>query len=502
MGFNKFKEKFSKRREKDDTGAGLVSLIGVSMIVVITASAVTSSATFSTNRVSSSLSQQQAKDYAKAGLDSVELVIEDASINSSANHPSSFSKSIGDGEYTVNISHSDATYIQRPDNALSRAASTEKEKERYKKWRAENKIQDGWPSAADRWIIVEPIGKGFHDKISSTIAIYEWRDADVAVSPYALAAKNVLLNGSEVDTSSGVTGKASVISTDGYLRCYASGPSMIKGDIKKSTPGSSSYLDGCTVDGNVYSKYYIKAKDNTITGKFFSNISNQTYQRDNLNPESKLVDARGTELDSWTPSLYGYSPILTETDSPSPGKPKVKKLAQNQCTNKTLFASLVQGLDDANKTPVILDGTECTSFTALYGSSTAKIDLKLNTDVSLVLDVAPYINYANISSGDGNHHSFTVAMRSGEESTNSITPNPKGAGSVRVDDSNTLPGISMMIYSSDQILIQRSNITGQAMAGATINFAKSKLNYHPVTLLGTTKVVSPKNGAPGLVRVY
>lgn len=497
MSFRKLKKRFLNNK-KDETGAGLVSLIGVSMVVLVTAGVVTSAATFSTQKVNSSLSQQQASDYAQMGLNRAENYIS-RMIRGLDPNVLALKETVYDGEFSVQIYKSNKDELPNLEKVISKSDPSENKSISQKL--AEVGIQAGNPSPTDKWVIAVSTGKGLHANTITLISAYEWRDTDVAVSPYTVAANNVILSGSTIGSSSGVTSRPVVFSDEGHIDCKKESigvnQTVINGDIRKdknTANTTASKIEGCKINGTVYTKEKLNVDKADITGVIMKS-SNESNFITGLDPNGKAFETYvDTGLLNWKPTLYGYYPKLTENINPNPDELKVLPMTSEQCEKYNIFASLVNSLDR----PTILDGRTCSNTNALYSGP----DIKLKTDVAVIVDKAPSIRNAKISSADGKHHSLTIAARAGAESTNSVPVNSSGGGIMKASNVKTEPGASLMLYSSDQLSIENgSDFTGQAMAGTTLNMHNSSIHYHPVKLLGTTKVVSPKNGSAALVRV-
>lgn len=487
MWFFKLIESFFKR-ERGEQGSGLMTVLGVSLVVTIAAGTITSSIVMASNLTSEKLSQQQADAAAEAGIaDAVHIYQTGNCVASSPMHDSP--------KYKYNFYRSNS--------------------ENYPTTKGETGTYAGCPgdsgegsgSKADRWVMIESTGYGKNNMSKSKTAVFKLEPKNMTVIPQAITAKAaVFSNGTTIQKAAGNTSSNNAIYTQGFI-CIDSSNVVINANVKYESTNEWNSIENCKINGNIEGK--IDNSKSSVDLKGIEVNGNACFNKTILNKQNVKSSRTSVNVPcNYEGTFYGYKPDLTESN--------VIKAKGNQCTAWSTAEDSIRGIiiaeyPEENK---IIDFTDCDPVklkNALGSTSTGKT-IPIKSNVTLIFKDDINFNNINISnSGTKNLALNIVIPSSTADSEISSPPNENNYASIRIKNVNYLSGTSGVIYASSSgdggITVENSSITGQIYSAALLGYANSTLNYSPVGLPNAEKTITEKKikdigRAPDLIRVY
>lgn len=486
MWFFKIIESFFKR-ERGEQGSGLMTVLGVSLVVTIAAGTVTSSIVMASNMTAETLSRQQADEAAEAGIN-------DAINTYSTGECKSYITKNSSPKYTYSF------YRSTSDTAPSSKTSTA--------------TYAGCPketgSIADRWMLIESVGYGKNNTSKTKTAVFKVTPKNMNVIPQAITANKVdLKTRFNLNTNPSVVGSnVSIYTSD--LVCdvgTSTTKSVVNANLKYDSSLSLAPVGNCTINGN------IEANIDSASGVVDLNgmdINGNICSSTNFQNIEGLKGEKRTSVNipcNYEGTRYGYIPDMSNSV-------EVKTAG---CTDWGILKEQIEtvsGQNDGKNN--ILDLTACGS-----GSDNTKLrkimyddastegsgsrDLSLKGDINLVFSKGFLLNNSTIKSespSDNHTINFIIPSNTADSSQSSI---PSGTGTaffrnVKYDD-----GISGTIYTPSNFTAYTGTvINGQIYAGGTFTSnTVVTLNYMPVGLPDAEKQISKDiNSTPDLIRVY
>lgn len=461
MKMNKFIELIKERlSQRDNEGAGLVSILGVSMIVLIVAGSVTASAAISTTFTYSQLSSQQATDYAEAGLtDAIAKYESGVCQNSASNENSSYSYSV----YRSSSSVEPPTNVNDP------------------------QTKPGCPQPEDNWLIVKSVGKGINNAESTKTGIYKIVGKDENILPHAITTSTLDTKTIEtLQTANGLSSNQPSILLNGtsafrhtFLICDKN--NSIDATVNINNQGLRS-VDNCTINGNVK----IKA---ALSPKTTVDINGNLCTQDVLYavPKVKGTITRNDPNCSIVGSKYGYVPKAESITT--------LRSTENACRSWDGFASYMKNLEKTQDH--IIDVRGCNLYRIL--NTTASETLEISTNITLLTNDIT-MNTLNINSKADKDVSFNFVTPSTTSSPNNSTNTTALCGADNnVTELNYGTGVHGIIYTPCSITINNSSITGQIYAGNKVKLDQTSLTYMPTEF--TDPVDTIQDSKTSLVRV-
>jgi len=508
MWILKFIKNFLKR-ERDEQGSGLMTVLGVSLVVTIAAGTITSSLIMASNLTADNLSEQQAKEASAAGLSDAlskytskkcEKTV-DTNVETNTTSP----------KYTYFFYRSTADTL--PDNPEASSSFS---------WGCPGGEFDngtGTGSKADRWVKIKSIGYGKNGATNEETAVYKVQPENMSIIPQAVTGNLIALaDGSVIKKSQGVTGSnPSAYVSDSFIcgvvntrdeNNYTKS-NILNGDLKYNSKNNfsyeGSYQTPCTINGN------IDAKEDTTNTSFKigstevnGNIcANKSISRTNAPKSSGRLYKGSTSNPCNTQGVfYNYTPDMSENST--------VKLAASQCTNWNNFRNAIIS-QTADHT--FIDATLCDykDLKTILSTPSLNKTLPLKGNATLVFNNYLEIDNLKVSvdSTVKKELFFNIVIPSDNPNSGTASPSgPKNTSSIYALSANNiqyLSGTSGNIYSAHGMVMisGKSNVNGQAYSDAIVYVVDSTLNYMPVGLPDAEKKLTKDIGrAQDLIRVY
>lgn len=491
MWFFKLIESFFKR-ERGEQGSGLMTVLGVSLVVTIAAGTITSSIVMASNLTSEKLSQQQAEEAAEAGInDAINAYLKGDCVVSSPMHETP--------KYKYNFYRSNAENYPTAKGETGTYAG------------CPGDAGEGSGSEADRWVMIESIGYGKNNITKTKTAVFKIEPKTINIIPQAITSNITTLVKAKIDKSNGVIGKPNIYSSGSFVCAY---DTIINGNLKfHSTDNnihSSVWTDPntCIVNGNFdiridnSSVTSLDLKKLTVNGSTCANkATTASNVKGNKYNKSSATDCQ------YEGTHYGYVPDMSDL-------PASNIFSGTKCTSPTTFASSIAGISGENAI-VDLTGCDKTSIEAITNSTSVK-NLNIKSNITLVFKERFMLNKINVKSSDSKHHTLNFVVPSSEASSDSSKcPDLTYYSRVvsKANEVNYSGGTAGMIYTPCSLDILDSNITGQIYSGnsdsnSSLSLSPSTLekentfSYMPVGLPNAEKQIKDIGRAPDLIRVY
>lgn len=493
MWFFKLIESFFKR-ERGEQGSGLMTVLGVSLVVTIAAGTITSSIVMASNLTYNKLSGQQADEAAEAGIV--------AAVNDyqSGNCKNFFENTTL--KYKYNVYRSTAAEAPTSTSGSGTYAG------------CPGSNGEGQGSAADRWLVIKSIGRGTKEKILKTkLAIYKLNPENESVVPQAITAARLdLRSGFVLNKASGVNGQTDVYIKDSnyntsiysWFKCASS--ATINANVKYNSDDSfnyeknnldASYVQDCAINGNLK----IKDKSNASSNLNLKNIEvkGDVCSTDNLISKTDASKVSG--------KLYKSVDCLTDEEGTRfgyvPDMSNAVKATTESCESTTELIKQILTVSKLNNGENnILDLTECSNATLKsiwYGTDVKNI--VIDGDITLVYKQSFRMRSTNITAL-GDNQSFNLVVPSGvaksDDSSYVTGMETSYIYNVKLD-----PSVSSFMYTPHSLYHAYSVINGQVYAGAQFyNGATTTLNYMPVGLPDAEVKIKDIGKAKDLIRVY
>lgn len=484
MWFFKFIESFFKR-ERGEQGSGLMTVLGVSMVVTIAAGTITSSLVMASNFTANKLSAQQADEAAEAGInDAIKAYI--------TGNCKTYITTSSSPEYTYSFYRSTSDTIPTSKNS--------------------NATYPGCPSEtgsiADRWMLIEAKGYGKNSISKAKTAVFKVTPKNMNVIPQAITANKINLKTNfKLNTDPSVVGSSASVYTS-ELVCEtgtATTKSVINANLKYKSSKNLAPEGNCVINGNVNANI-----DNTngSTEKFnlgSVEVLGDACANTTISKTAQAVNVKGklynTSTCSYNGQRYGYVPDMSDAVSAS----------INSCTDwNTLKKEIEDTSAKNNGKNNILDLTICGSGgdntklrKIMYDdATTGSRNITLKGDIDLVFTGGFLLKHSTINSapGTGNHTiNFINPSKTADPNESS------GTGSAYFSYVKYADGISGVVYTPGNFTAYTGTIiNGQIYAGEVFTSSTvATLNYMPVGLPDAEKQISKDiNSTPDLIRVY
>lgn len=447
------RDRLAEARNDESGAGGLISLLGVGILVTVIAMSAASIATFSVSVASNSLSSQKAMDSANSAVSEALLKLTKSGCQSKLNTT----------EYSYSVYHSEQK------NAPTSIETTG--------------LQAGCPTVSDKWVMIEAVGKGMDDHERTVISTYKWTPSGSVVIPEAInSGQATVLTGSKVYNDVGTIGPATIYTkkstswlSSESLNCQ---DSSVSANVHVESSSKFTLNSGCVIKGNFGSKFDVDLSRGSVQGSACSvgSITNPSNAAGGSKSRLSDCDYRG--------SSYGYKPNTTTA----------LKLSGTQCTNFTILKNLLES--QAN--PVIVDSTTCSSNT-LWNTSSAKV-LQLKTDITYITNPGTIANLT-IQPSAAFSPNFNIIDPSSLASSTAQTCRTSGS-KLSIQNVTYADGASGMLYTACSLELTGSKIAGQLYGGDRVSLTSSELKYKPIDLPGTTTEPTRFKNALNLIRVY
>lgn len=495
MWFFKLIESFFKR-ERGEQGSGLMTVLGVSLVVTIAAGTITSSIVMASNFTSEKLSQQQADAAAEAGIaDAVHIYQTGNCVASSPMHDSP--------KYKYNFYRSNSENYPTTKGEAGTYAG------------CPGDSGEGSGSKADRWVMIESTGYGKNNTSKAKTAVFKINPANMSVIPQAITASQVDLKGGfSLNKAPGSTIKPSIYMKDSaynnissFFKCASN--SIINANVKYESKNSFNEYEGgvstqdCTINGNLNI-------DTPSTPNI--DLSNLTVNGDVCSKQTSIPSASAKHVAgklykttdcSTEGTRYGYVPDMTDSFAADP----------ESCTDWASFSEQIKEVSGKNNGENnILDLTNCgaTSTDAsnfaemMYVSVSPYRELIIDGDITLVFNKYFKLRNTSIKSSKENHEiNFVVSAKDADSSDSAY---PSGVGTSTFTNVVYEDGTSGMVYTPYSFQTYYNTvINGQIYAGKQYISQTSSaivVNYTPVGLPNAEKKIKDIGRAPDLIRVY
>lgn len=494
MWFFKIIESFFKR-ERGEQGSGLMTVLGVSLVVTIAAGTITSSIVMASNMTNDKLTAQQAEEAAEAGLNKA---INQYRIGECVASPPKNDKT-DEPIYKYNFYRSNSDEFPTRKDAPGTYAG------------CPGSSGEGVGSTADRWVLIESTGYNEKETISKAkTAVFKIEPDHNNVIPQAITAGQVELIGTlNLNKASGVIGDSNIYIKDStynnvssFFKC--SSLVNINANVKYESKNSfneynnTKSLQDCNINGNLS----IDAPVDPSVDLSNLGVNGDVCSERTPIPQATAKKVKGSLIKSddcsteglrygYVPDMEGSIPVNTES-----------------CNNWSSFSSQVKQVSGRNNGESnILDLTGCTdtaSFAAMTYDSSYK-DLVIDGDVTLVFNKYFKFNRTTIESSGGNHNINFVVPSSVSNPEDSAYAYGNTSTFTNVKYKEGTSGIAYTPYNFQTYYA--TTINGQIYAGRQY-IARDQydsvttLNYMPVGLPNAEKKIKDIGKAKDLIRVY
>jgi len=465
---NIFKKRLAQRNED---GAGLITILGVSMVVLIVAASVTTSAAVSTTFTYSQLQSQQASEHADTGLTEAIATLSSGDKCINAKAPTD------DEPYGYNIYYS---------ISKEKPSTTNTEDGTYER---------GCPiEGISQWILIESYGEGRNQTLTTKQAVFEVAGIGGNVLPHAMTAgiMNFQKIG-ELNTANGLTSNQPSLYVSNpnanSILCSSSPENPVKADFYWNND-IIRWFD-CSVEGNVKVASGLSVRDsaNIIKGDVCSplhiNDTGNKVQGEKIrnNPDCGFYGGR-----------YGYQVKPEAVD--------LKVTKTSECNNSL---AIVQNYINNNPGKKIIDLTQCSS----NWNSQMNKELIVNDDTTILFN---RISISNLKINSTSNKNVTVNLvtPSGTADANDSTCTSGTTTPENFSRSSYGAGVHGMVYTPCNLDIDSSHITGQIYSGGTLRMTNSDntgayknttLTYMPSALPDAVVNIQDSDKKSELIRV-
>lgn len=450
MKFSKIKERL--KGPKDERGGGLLTLLGISSIVGITALSVAAAATFGTIMTHENLASKQAKNSADSGVSEAVYKLSNGVCD----------ESITDStvNYSYKVYHSAALTAPTTIDAAG--------------------VTLGCPSNTDRWVLIKSEGKGKNDTKKDSVATFKWSE-DAKIIPQVITGEQISLTSTEITGSgSGLKLRPTIYSKSGSVSCVDTLETFQKNaNINADSPTSA--LD-CAVTGDVRITGDADLSSANVEGDacatgFLSNASN-------IRGET----LEGSATCGATGSMYGYKPNFAANTI---------AITSDDCAN---FAKFKQIIEENYTEPTILDATSCgADFTNMLSTPDDKYFNISSNELTIVTDEETSIRNLNVHTSSGPSSLSFVIPSDSSNSTESICSTD---ASLNLENVVYKEGANGMFYSPCTTNLKHSDISGQVYGGKNVVIENTSIHYYPIELVNADSIVGAGNFQKHLVRVF
>lgn len=488
---NVWKNLKNKREQAGkDEGSGLITILGVTMVVGIVATSVTMSAAVSTNFTYTQLNSQQASDFSDAAMADAVSMLSNDDIGYNACFYEHNDGKVSTKNYDYTVYHSSGAEV--PVNGVD-----------------DPQVEQGCPTSEDNWVLVKVDGKGRQDTLSSETAVYEIAKSNEEYMPHALQAGKVDLKGvGDLSVAQGVSAsQPTIFVNDGNLveqTVYCDKNRAIKANVffnNDNTDGSTTAFpggstEGCLIEGELIG-------NGGLTISLLNTINGDVCSHKDVSDNSNAVKGqvlRNQEDCGFYGTMYGYVPQPTAIVKPYSDSTR-------HCRDWATVQAYLESLPDDKHH--IIDLSACN---VLGGTANPLKPLNISADMTILIQDQGRTNLLSsttISSKDGKDHVFNIVRPSTDAnaSSSSICTTVDNVDKVQFNK-----GVHGMIYTPCSLNVSNSNIIGQIYSGNKLTMAgNSSLSYMPSALVNAVAPINhdsyttaqrysnPRN--PALVRV-
>lgn len=441
------------KNPKDEKGGGLLTLLGISSIVIVAALSIAGAATFGTILTHENLASQQAVDSADSGISEAVLKLSNGACEESGSDSTL--------KYSYKVYHSEELIAPTSVDAPGLVA--------------------GCPSDLDRWVLIQSEGEGKNDTKKNPVATFKWVGDDSRVIPQAITGQQVNLTSVEIlGSASGLKVRPTIYSKNGGVSCVD--PSeKFKKNVNISVDQPTSLVD-CSITGDIRATSDADLNSAEVTGDACSTglLSNTSKVAGNTVQNASTCGTTG--------SMYGYKPNYSSN---------TVDITPTACSN---FEEFKQIVENAYSEPTILNASLCsTEFTDMLSTSDDKIFNIGANELTIVTDE------------DMSVHNLTVKTSAGPASLNFVIPSdvPDSnqsscliSASLNLENVVYEEGVSGVFYSPCSTNMQGSDISGQVYGGNSVSIENTRIHYYPVELVNADSVVGDGNFQKHLIRVF
>lgn len=482
--FKKIKEKFKNR---DESGAGLISLLGVSLLVSTLVISTTQLASYGALFTQNNTSNQQANSAAEAGINS-------AIYNYLQGTCKDRIATTDEPKYTFNVYHSTS-------NAQPPVLS-------------DPSFAPGCPTQWDTWIGIEVIGYGKNNSYVKKEATFKLQSIESSYLPQTIAGKNINTKNTNVSTEPGAMfSNASIYSADGNIVCDSS---KLQANIKQN---NGTFTNACSINGNYDTNGSLSSSSTgTIDGDVCSTrATSESGVKGTVSNNQDACIKDATE--------FGYTPSYLVNPS---SVPTIIMLKPEQCNSWSTFTSAVNSWDV--RKDQIFDLRKCD--TGMLFNSGVKRELNVRNDLTLIMD---NINISNLTitqkPDDDQLRRVNLVKASADPLADSSTcfsgynplypindnwyydgdPNsitdpgnlnrdePGATGTV--NNLKYKPGVYGVVYSPCGLNIKNSDIRGQVYSGGDLTMDSTNVLYMPTSLQLPVQNIKDTGHTPSVLRV-
>lgn len=450
MKFSKIADRL--KNPKDEKGGGLLTLLGISSIVLVAALSVAGAATFGTILTHKNLASKQAVISADSGISEAFFKLSNGVCEASG-----FDTTL---KFSYKVYHSEELTAPSTVDATGLVA--------------------GCPTDLDRWVLIQAEGEGKNDTKKRSIATFKWIDNDARVIPQVITGGQINLTSVEVlGSASGLKIRPTIYSKNGGVLCTDSSEKLAK-NVNINIEAPLSLVD-CAVTGDIRADAELDLNSAEIQGDVCS-----------TGPLSNASNVAGETLENSSNcktagSMYGYKPNFTSN---------TVNITADACANIEKFKQVVESDYAA---PTILNATACgTEFTNMLSTPDEKNFNIGSNELTVVVDEDTIIRALTVTTSDGPSFLNFVIPSDNSDSTQSSC---SVSASLNFEDVVYKDGVSGMFYSPCSTNIKSSDISGQVYGGQSVTLDDTSVRYYPITLTNADVIVGDGALQKHLVRV-
>lgn len=446
-----------------DEGSGLITILGVTMVVAIVATSVTMSAAVSTNFTYSQLNAQQAADFSDAAMADAVSMLNNDDIEYNACLYENNDGKVSTKNYNYTVYRSSGTAV--PVNGVD-----------------DPQVKQGCPTSDDNWVLVKVDGKGRNGALRSETAVFKIAKSNEEYMPHALQAGTMDLKAvGDLNVAQGVLASQPTIfinDGDGASPISCDKTRTIKANVffnNENKDGGirdfpSVSTEGCLIEGNVFG-------NGGLTMSPLNTINGDVCSHKNVNDAGKAVKgeiSRNQEDCGFYGTMYGYVPQPSVIEKPF-------KTADDCRFWDTEIQPELEKASDKHR---VIDLTVCAPRLA----NNIYKQVSISSDITIINNSASMLSRVEVSSKDGKDHSFNIVRPSSEDSASASSTCTTIDNVTEVKFSK---GVHGMIYTPCSLKIDKSNLIGQIYSGNKLTMAgNSSLSYMPSALVNAVQPIN------------
>lgn len=440
------------KKPKDEKGGGLLTLLGISSVVLVTALSVAGAATFGTILTHKNLASKQAVDSADSGISEALFKLSNGACDETG-----YDDTL---KFSYKVYHSDALVAPTAVDAPGLVA--------------------GCPSDLDRWVLIQSDGEGKNDTQKESIATFKWIGDNARIIPQVVSGQQVTLTSTEIlGSASGIKVRPTIYSENGGISCVDSSERREK-NVNINAVAPASPVD-CSITGDIRASSDADLNSAEIEGDacstgFLSNSSNVTGE---TLESSTTCEASG--------SMYGYKPNFASN---------TVNITAEACANIAKFKQIVE---EEYISPTILNATSCsTEFSNMLSGIDNKTFNIGSNELTVVVDEDTSIRSLTVKTSEGpSSLSFVIPSDASNSTQSSCTT----SGALNIEDVIYEEGVSGIFYSPCATNMKSSDISGQVYGGQSVVIENTSIRYYPIELANADIMVGDGSLQKHLVRV-